>query len=90
LDVFIKGEYLIALGVLMVFVMMCEKLVKYSVPGPWNAIPWMSLKPLSLPLLVYFPNSAPVLANMFNRTSVAKSFDTQEHFGRVMLEQAGG
>lgn len=74
----------------MVFVMMCEKLVKYSVPGPWNAIPWMSLKPLSLPLLVYFPNSAPVLANMFNRTSVAKSFDTQEHFGRVMLEQAGG
>jgi hypothetical protein len=27
---FIKGEYLIASGFLMVFVNMCEKLVKYS------------------------------------------------------------
>jgi len=74
----------------MVFVMMCEKLVKYSIPRPWNDVPWISLKPLSLPLPVYFPISAPALAIMFNRTSVAKSFDTQEHFGRVMPEQAGG
>ena len=87
---FIKGEYLIALGVLMVFVMMCGNLVKYSIPRLWNDVPGISLMPLSLLLPVYFPNSAPLLATMFNRTSVAKSFDNDEHFGQVMPEQAGG
>jgi len=90
LDAFIKGEYLIALGVLMAFVMMCEKFVRYSIPRPWNDAPWISLKPLSLPLAVYFPDSAPVLVSIFNRTSVAKSFDTHEHSGRICQSRLEG
>jgi len=74
----------------MVFVMMCEKLVKYSILRPWYDAPWIPLRPLSLPFAMYFTNSAPVLANMFNRTYVAKSFDTHEHFGWIMSEKAGG
>jgi len=45
---------------------------------------------IELALPVYFPDSAPVLVIMFNQTSVAKSFDTHEHLGQVMPEQAGG
>lgn len=52
-----------------------KKLVKYSIPRAWNDVPWISPKPLSLPLPAYFPNF-PLLVSMFNRTSIVKSLDT--------------